>query len=367
LENFEMKKTLIAIAALAATGAFAQSTVTLYGTVDASFNHATQDGVSKNFLGNSQLGSSKLGFMGSEDLGGGLKANFKLEGGLANDSGNGKASNSSNQTSGTIAAGTTVGSQGLVFQRYSYVGLSGNFGEVRLGRDYVSTFLGVQAAVDPFGTNGPADSTGMALKLAANTTTNASNMIEYTTPVISGFSANGQVWQGENASNSALGKTTGNGTSIIGTYANGPIFASLGQATTKGLTTATTGDYTLTSLSASYDFGVAKAVYTYAREKLAQTVEAKNTTNLIGVIVPYGAANFKADYIRGERTVVAAGKGDLLGLGVDYALSKRTTLYTTYAHVKNSDGGASYSTGGIGGATVNGSSSNYAIGAKHTF
>ena len=362
-----MKKTLIALAALAATGAFAQSTVQLYGAVDASYNHISQDGVTKNVLNNSQLGSSKLGFKGTEDLGGGLKANFKIEGGLANDSGNGKASSSNNQASSDPAA--LAGAQGLVFQRFAYVGLSGDFGEIRAGRDYVGAFLGAQAAVDPFGTNGPADSTNMALKLAANTKTgtNASNMIEYTTPNMSGFTVNIQHWFGENASNSAAGKS-GDGTGVLASYANGPIFVSFGTQTTKfSPATAANGDYTLRSLSASYNFGPASLVYTYAHEGLAATTEATNNTNLIGVIVPVGQYSFKASYILGERKVLSAGKGSLLGLGVDYALSKRSKLYATYAHVTNKDGGASYNTGGIGSTTANNSSSNLAMGVFHAF
>ncbi|MEI8326504.1 MAG: porin, partial [Betaproteobacteria bacterium] len=76
MENFEMKKTLIALAALAATGAFAQSSVTLYGAVDASFEHDAGNGLTLNRMNNSNLGSSKLGFKGTEDLGGGLTAVF---------------------------------------------------------------------------------------------------------------------------------------------------------------------------------------------------------------------------------------------------------------------------------------------------
>lgn len=361
-----MKKTLVALAALAATGAFAQSTVTLYGAVDASYNYATSEGVNKSFMGTSQLGSSKLGFMGTEDLGGGLKANFKLEGGLNNDSGAGKATNTNNQATGATALG------GLTFQRYAYVGLSGGFGEVRLGRDYVSAFLQAQAAVDPFGTNGPADSTQMMLKLASYTATNASNMMEYTTPSLGGFSANVQYFMGENLSNAVSGTTgtssDGNGYSVQAGYANGPIFASIAQQVTKY---AVAGDYTLRALAASYNFGMAKAVYTYAHEGVAGSYDQKNNSNLIGVVVPFGAANFKASYVRSTRSAVTAGfadeSGSLFGLGVDYALSKRTTVYTTLARVTNDDGGASYSTGGIGSKLANNSSQNWAIGVKHNF
>ena len=192
-------------------------------------------------------------------------------------------------------------------------------------------------------------------------------MVEYTTPVMGGFSANIQYWMGENNSNAAVGKT-GNGLDLLATYANGPIFVSFGTQTTKfSPATAANGDYTLSAFSASYNFGPASLVYTYGKEKLAATVEATNVNNLVGVIVPMGQYTFKADYILGTRKTIAAGKGSLLGLGVDYALSKRSKLYATYAHVTNKDGGASYNTGGIGSATPNNSSSNLAVGVYHSF
>ncbi len=397
-----MKKTLIALAAFAAVSSFAQSTVSVYGAVDASFNSASSEGVSKTFMGTSQLGSSKLGFSGTEDLGNGLKANFKLEGGLNNDAGAGKSTNTNNQVGGAVSgAGPTVNgaagqasSGGFVFQRYAYVGLTGGFGEVRLGRDYVSAFLNVQAAVDPFGTNGPADATQMALKLAGVTATSASNMIGYTSPSISGFTVGAQYFMGENVSGAA-NSDDGTGTSVYAAYANGPLFLTAGQQTTKGKAVAAVaatsiantttgvvtdtaaklalpGDYTLSALSASYDLGMAKLAYTYAREESVGTAAtAKNTSNLFGVTVPMGAFNLKASYIAAARNTGVAGAADetgtLLGLGVDYALSKRTTAYSTWARVSNGDNGASYSTGGVGATTANNSSQNLAIGVKHNF
>ena len=110
-----MKKTLIALAAVAATSAFAQATVTLFGGADLNYRNVTT-GTNK-FQGMAQDGiySSRFGVMGTEDLGGGLKAGFHFEGGMAPDVG----------TSGKFD-----------FQRKSTIGLSGGFGEVRLGRDY---------------------------------------------------------------------------------------------------------------------------------------------------------------------------------------------------------------------------------------
>ena len=86
-----MKKTLVAAATLiAATGAFAQSSVTLYGVVDASLENVKgTDSLTR--VSSDNYASSRLGFRGVEDLGGGLKANFVLEGGINLDTGDGKS------------------------------------------------------------------------------------------------------------------------------------------------------------------------------------------------------------------------------------------------------------------------------------
>ena len=91
-----MKKSLIALAALAAAGAAsAQSSVTLFGIVDATIAHGRASGTgnaNKTALSNSGYNSSRLGFRGTEDLGGGMSASFWLEGGVSNDDGAGKTS-----------------------------------------------------------------------------------------------------------------------------------------------------------------------------------------------------------------------------------------------------------------------------------
>lgn len=128
-----MKKTLIALAALAAVGAHAQSSVTLYGVVDAFLNKTenkvttptTSTKLSQNKVDGSGLSSSRWGLRGSEDLGGGLAAIFTLEGGFTIDNG------AFNNNQGS--ANTTT-----LWGRQSWVGLKGNFGQVTLGRNYLS-------------------------------------------------------------------------------------------------------------------------------------------------------------------------------------------------------------------------------------
>jgi predicted porin len=129
-----MKKSLLALAALTAFAgaASAQSSVTLFGIVDAGVARLSGGGKTKIGMTNSGYNSSRFGVRGVEDMGGGMQAGFWLEGQLTNDDGN---------------------AAGLNFQRRSTVSLMGGFGEIRMGRDYTPTFWNT-TVYDPFGTNG---------------------------------------------------------------------------------------------------------------------------------------------------------------------------------------------------------------------
>jgi predicted porin len=204
---------------------------------------------------------------------------------------------------------------------------------------------------------------------AAYTATNASNMISYTSPEVSGFQGGAQYLFGENKSTAANG-SDGNGFSLFAKYAQGPVLV------TGAISKAqyyNEGDYTVRAMSASYDLGAAKLTFTHAEEKEAvgrtNAVAQKNVMNSFGVIVPMGAANFKATYTAANRTgALAELKGKQFGLGVDYALSKRTKLYTTVARVSNSGGNGTtnFSTGTDNGLQGS-SSSHVAVGAYHSF
>ena len=128
-----MKKSLLALAVLGAFAgaASAQSSLTVFGIVDLSVNNIKNGSVSQKLMSSNQLNSNRLGFRGTEDLGGCMTASFWLEGAMSNDDG-----------------GSTFN-----FQRRSTVSLSGGFGEVRLGRDYVNTFSNI-ASFDAYGANG---------------------------------------------------------------------------------------------------------------------------------------------------------------------------------------------------------------------
>lgn len=391
------------MAALAATGAFAQSTVTIYGQADAAYTRASSGANSVSGLFSAGRGSNFVGFMGSEDLGGGLKANFKLEAGYNIDNGTGSASNTNNQLNGapitvsaasasattTGSAGTRFsvgGSQGLTFNRWSYVGVSGGFGEVRAGREYTPTFQAVLAA-DTTGANGVQNTLYQTLMLGQTnshaTATSASNGISYESPSINGLKIKLQSFFGENTSptvaNTALqsGKS-GDGTSYHVSYAAGPIKAGFGAQQTKGTYVAATtsgtavnGKYEVQTAYAGYDLGKAIVNVAQVTETLMLASEAKNKSNVLGVRFPMGAITLNGTYTTSKYTLggTLTSKADQIGLQAMYALSKRTDLYANYAVTDNSTG-TSYGIGNGSGrvVTVDGSKSTaYQVGLRHNF
>ena len=215
-----MKKSLLAMAALTAFAgaASAQSSVTLFGIVDLAATSVDNSsaGTVKS-LSQDGINSSRLGFRGVEDLGGGLRAGFWLEGALGADTGCGGAgtlgspvtvptvSTTVNQGTGTaIAAGVSTTARprrtciGQNWQRRSTISLMGNFGEIRLGRDYVATFWNL-TTFDPFGTNGVGSALNQYSTLGSGATTSvrANNMIAYFLPAIGGLYGQFQVAAGE--------------------------------------------------------------------------------------------------------------------------------------------------------------------------
>jgi predicted porin len=409
-----MKKSLIALAALAATASFAQSTVTLYGQADAAYTSAKSGANTVTGIFGAGRGSNFVGFMGSEDLGGGWKANFKLEAGYNLDNGVGASSNANNQATGGLTTqsgaatapqlnGATTpstdraslgGAQGLTFNRWSYAGLSNaGVGEFRVGREYTPAFQAVLAA-DVVGSNGAGNSLNMTLMIsgqsanAVATAASASNGISYESPSLSGFKAKVQMFQGENP-NTGVATTlntakNGDGTSYHLSYAAGPISAGYGATASKSTAVVGTttglglpGKYDLTTAYARYDFGVALATIGQATEKQAGSAatasDMKNASTIIGVRVPMGAITLNANYITSKYTVAGAATGEATQLAIQgmYAMSKRTDLYATYAVTDNSVG-TTYGLGNGAGrmVTVNGAaakSTGMQIGMRHNF
>jgi predicted porin len=343
-----MKKTLIALAAVAASSAaLAQSSVTLFGIVDMNVRNVKQGGVSQSSMGQDGTASSRLGFRGVEDLGGGMSASFWLEAGLDPD------------------AGTPAG---LQFQRRSTVSLSGGFGEVRLGRDYTPTFWN-HTVYDPFGTNGVGNSTNTfgVLGSGATTLVRANNTIAYFTPNLSGFQAQLQYafkeTQADNDPNEYAGLRL--------VYSAGPLSASIATAS-EGSAAANVNAYKRTNIGASYDFGFVKPMFQYAMGKFETNagVDQEVKLVLIGATAPVGPGLLKASYVRSSYDNFA-GDANQFAIGYEYGLSKRTALYANYARISNKAGAAfsvSAEAGATGAAVTPGQSSRgFEVGVRHAF
>ena len=357
-----MKKSLIALAVLAAAGAAsAQSSVTLFGVVDATLAFGKGSVADRTQLTNSGYNSSRLGFRGTEDLGGGMSASFWLEAGLANDDGQGAATNSNNQASGAGAA--VAGRQGLTFNRRSTVSLAGGWGELRLGRDYSPQFWNL-TVFDPFGTNGVGTTQTLNSSLGGPTNVRASNAIGYFLPGnLGGFYGQVQYYLGENLDNAGVTEDDGKGFGARVGYAAGPFNIALALSQTDFA--APVGDRKTANIGGQWDFGVAKLQAHYNRDRVSNGATGKGF--LVGGLIPVGAGEIRLAYSQYVQDIAGGAdpKSRKIALGYVHNLSKRTALYTTYARVRNSDGAASALNGSL--TAVNASSSGYDFGIRHSF
>jgi predicted porin len=363
-----MKRTLTVLAILAATShASAQSSITLFGTVDATLAHGSGSLASKTQLTNSGMKSSQIGFRGTEDLGGGMSASFWLEAGMSNDDGQGASSSANNQLIAPFNpvtganAPVRAGTQGLTFNRRSTLSLAGSWGELRLGRDYVPSFWNI--AADPFSFNGVGQTVLGAAALGAPTVqVRASNSVAYLLPAnLGGFYGHAQYYLGENLSNAGATRRDGTGANVRLGYASGPINAAIGTARTH----YATGDLSMVNVMGQYDFGVARLIANYQRETIDAPVKVTARGGLIGTRIPLGAHEARFSYSTYRNDSGAHPGTTKLAAGYIYNLSKRTALYATYARVKNR-GGAAISLNGSSTA-ANASSSGFDLGIRHDF
>jgi predicted porin len=381
-----MKKSLIALAVMAAAGAAsAQSSVTLFGIVDVNYNYIKGDGnghVSR--LTDSGYNSSRLGFRGTEDLGGGMSASFWLEAGLNPDNGTGDATNTNNQVSGTALTGVG-GAQGVTFNRRSTVSLAGGWGELRLGRDYVPTFWNL-TVFDPFGTNGVGAYTNLAISAGTGvggqsallTSTRASNSIGYFLPPnLGGFYGQFMYAMGENASNVAAGKDDGRYIGGRLGFASGPFNVAVAYGQTKFTVggAAVNGvspvgaDYRVANIGGQWDFGFGKLLAQWGRDEIRSPVHPKQDTYLIGGLIPVGAGEIRLAWAHANvKTPISAAVDDADQFAVGYVhnLSKRTAVYATYARVNNKGQGIAFSNGRAT-TELGGSTDGFDLGIRHSF
>ena len=358
-----MKKSLIALAVLAASGAaMAQSSVTLFGIVDTAVGYvdnANAAGDSVYGLSTSGNATSRLGFRGVEDLGGGLKAGFWLEGEIFGDDGN---------------------AAGFNFTRRSTVSLMGGFGEVRMGRDLTPNYsktisydLFSQTGIGQFmgwrdwATN---SDVGTTVSTADASNVRASNMISYFTPNFGGLTAGLGYGFDE--------QTTGKAGRYVGGYVaydNGPLSlaASYDQRDllVNGLVAGSAVlDRDTFTLGGSYNLNVVKlnAIVQQSKYKALGESEKVNAYAL-GVSAPVGAGEVKLQYALYDNKIIES-KAHHISLGYVHNLSKRTAVYGTVSYMDNKDDSnlglqaKNLSTGGPGRGE---SQTGVQVGIRHAF
>ncbi|WP_310568055.1 porin [Hydrogenophaga sp.] len=359
-----MKKTLIALAAVAATSAaFAQSSVTIDGAVDLGYVKPIG---SKDARLDATNGANQIRFLGTEDLGGGLKANFALAQRFSPESGG---------NDGTANKRPT-------FQGETTVGLSGGFGSVKLGRA-LTAFQGPVNMTDPWGTLQVGSSAVLTTAYATDPNGNIdgsglgrTDAIFYSSPNFSGFSFGlslGLKTSGTandlsadkfacvdvaDASTCAAG-TDGiadpdslqaqskggnkkNLVSLWASYASGPLYIGGGYEQNRE-------DDQITAIVGTYNLGFMTVGAGFSSLDPIASAKDRSSWNLMAT-APMGAFLIKAGY--GE-SKVSGDKASTkkLGLGVDYMLSKRTKVYASF--------------GSDSVKTAN--KSGYDIGIRHTF
>ena len=312
-----MKKTLIALAVLgaAAGAAQAQSSVTLYGRVDAGIASVKDvTGISQSKIDNGGavgLTTSRWGMRGTEDLGGGLKASFKLESRFNVDDG-------------------TFNSSTRLFHGESFVALGGDFGTVKVGRLFTAFDDLRGIAVSRSLWDSAFTPTGDVYGAGGDYANRSDNAIRYDTADYSGFSGALMYGFGENKTATV---NAGNQFSLHVKYANGPVAVGYGYQKE----TAAGGKSTkYNAVSGAYDFGVASISAGYNSRNGEDLATGKDNEYTLGVNVPVGAINLSAGYANSRTKIgsVTTAKGNGFGIGATYSLSKRTTLYTGYKTAK---------------------------------
>jgi len=315
-----MKKSLIAVAALAAAGAVsAQSSVTLFGTIDtnAQMIKAGSAGWTKT-MGQNGYGTSQLSVRGSEELGGGLKAIFLYEGDFeANSSNNVAAAGATGNTQG----GHVLGSGGGEI----YVGLAGAFGSVKLGTPNSPT-LSTQADRNPFGTKAGSGFGGGGATILGSGIVRQDKSIRFDTASFSGFSLALDIGDSSTGANIA----TANGGKVydVGAfYANGPISA--------GVSHWEQGTQKINELQASYTFGPVKVMGGFHKETGTAATAAGKGGNIAVTYNLSPALAIDANYAKLKTDVTTDNDPSIFAIGPKYMLSKRTTAYARYVQLKS--------------------------------
>lgn len=339
-----MKKTILAAAALSlvAGAAMAQS-VSIYGLVDVSLE-SIKGASSVTRVSSDNLASSRLGFRGVEDLGGGLKAKFVLESGLKPD------------------VGTGGGSNNKFWSRSSWVGIEGGFGELRLG--FQDSSIGAIAGNTNILGAQDYDDLKFAESFAGDTYRRVDNAITYILPkFVDGLST--QIQYATNVSGDENTDKRGQAFGFSIAYAAGPFSAGLGYIDTKRPTNAAVDDKGVL-LYGAYDFGAAKLTAYFNQDDRSTSTDERSIFGLkVGIPVSSDfSLSAGISKVKNVAFVKDADATILTFKGV-YNLSKRTALYgliTTVDNDATSNIGVAKQVPGLGK-----NSHGVAFGIRHSF
>ncbi len=337
-----MRKTQVALAAIAlvaSTAAMANG-VTVSGYVDAGL--ANQSGSGTKMIGG-LANINQINFAGSEDLGGGLKAEFFLQSRFEVPSG---------LLTSQAKSGSNVTNVGLFNQ--SYIGLSSEAGTIQLGRGVDAFWGNAAAAFDVTGGNNMGSFVGSVINKGASGVF-VDNQIKYISPNLGGLNA-AVSYITQDSALCAVGSCKKGDYSVGATYGMGALSLGLGYA---NRASGNTVSGTATFFGAGYDLGIAKVNLVYVDTKNLGSTLGVNTSAPISAIA---GLSINAGYYSDTAT---AGNGTSTAVGAAYALSKRTNVFanyqTTTGAYKTFTG---LSDGGLAGAAAK---SAFTLGVGHSF
>jgi len=337
-----MKKSLVALAALAATSAFAQFSID--GNMDVGYQSINYKGNTVTGIGNNGANTSQINFRGTEKLGGGLTASFRVEtdwNTVSNKGNTGSVSTPVTAGNETVAAASSFGNGEI------RAGIAGGFGSINAGAVNYNT-LGTYLTGQPFGTAIGSGFRTLYVNDAQSTSqVRSDNSLMYVSPSFSGLNVSvyyaGKQTKAVNTADTVTSGTTTaygvkstsfgglgaydmQGTSELGlNYVNGPLAASYSNLKQdyKDVGTGTT-DSTVNTLGVNYAMGATKLYFLNQTNK-TNTGSTNNRVTTVSIMHTMGAVDLMAQV--GGLENAAGVKSNMTGLGANYNLSKTTNLY----------------------------------------
>jgi len=390
-----MKKSLIALAALATVSGASMAQVTLAGVMDLGVRYTSAVGSTVSKVSLADADAARLIFSANEDLGGGLRAMVNAQLRFDPTTGysqgrsvttNGSANLPAAQVGGTVLSSVENTARPL-FQGETRVGLSGGFGTVMLGRGISALQLPNGGNSDPWGVTTVAGSVyaaGFATDYSAGGEGRIDRGFWYTSPNISGLTLSASLSPFKVTGSALPGATGASKThySVAAVYSAGPLVVGLGTEQNRAADT-------LTQLFGNYNAGVARIFFSTSRVNGGTAAERANagtfsaaasavpgqsghvaadgaiSNHTIGATIPMGALSYRVGYSTWNGTGASTQKTDSkLGLGVRYDLSKRTYVYSDLAQTsrKNNTGSVTAT-----GNTANTKNNQFDLGIRHAF